>query len=63
MWREKDNGCMSERRICPVMSDSRGIVLCQGKNCAAAFSRTIGGEVLWDCVFLAGDRPGRGGDP
>jgi len=63
MWREEDDGCMSERRICPVMSDSRGIVLCQGKNCAAAFSCTIGGEVLWGCAFLAGDHPGQGGDP
>ncbi|MDI9633611.1 MAG: hypothetical protein QFX32_06090 [Methanolinea sp.] len=58
MWRENGDGTMSPRRICPLMSDSRGIVLCQGKNCAAAYSvRARDGEA-WYCAILE-DEPRR----
>jgi len=36
------------------MSDSRRVVLCQGKNCAAAYPRTLMGETLWYCELIEG---------
>jgi len=54
MWRENEGGTMSERKICPLMSDSRRVVLCQGKNCAAAYPRTFMGETLWYCELIEG---------
>jgi len=54
MWCETEGGTMSDRKICPLMSDSRGVVLCQGKNCAAAYPRTLMGETLWYCEMIEG---------
>jgi hypothetical protein len=67
MWCEKDNnGQMSERKICPIMSDSRGRILCQGCNCYAAYPQVLMSETLWFCTIIDGPGPaqmGRGEDP
>ena len=42
------------RLVCPVMSDSRGKVLCQEANCAAAYPCTGTGENTWACAFIDG---------
>jgi hypothetical protein len=57
MWREQENGHMTDRKICPIMSEPRGIVLCQGKNCAAAYPRNLKGEVFWFCELIEGHPP------
>jgi len=53
---------MTDRKICPIMSEPRGIVLCQGKNCAAAYSRNLKGEVFWFCEIIEGHPPQSGRD-
>ncbi len=58
MWREGEDGTMSERKICPLMSDAKGVVFCQGKNCTAAFPVRPGEESLWFCGLVE-DHPGR----
>jgi len=67
MWHEQDNnGQMSERKICPVMSDSRGRILCQGRNCYAAYPQILISETFWFCKIIDGPGPeqiGRGEDP
>jgi hypothetical protein len=62
MWREQENGHMTDRKICPIMSEPRGIVLCQGKNCAAAYPRNLKGEVFWFCELIEGHPPQSGRD-
>jgi hypothetical protein len=58
MWREDTGtGRMSTRKICPVMSDSRGRVLCQGCNCYSAYPRLLMGETLWFCTIIDGPEP------
>lgn len=57
MWREEENGSMSERKICPFMSDPRGVVLCQGKNCAAACPARPGDGTFWYCRLISGGNP------
>jgi len=54
MWREREDGTMTERKICPIMSDSRGIIYCQGKHCAAAYPRRLVGETFWICEIIEG---------
>lgn len=61
MWREQEDGTMIERKICPVMSDSRGMVLCQGRNCAAAYSRELMAGTFWCCRIIEGYPPNGGG--
>jgi hypothetical protein len=58
MWRELDNnGQMNERKICPVMSDSRGRVMCQGCNCYAAYPQVLMAETFWFCTIIDGPAP------
>ncbi len=57
MWHEHPDGKMGTRKICPVMSDSRGKVLCQGKNCTAAYPRHLMGDTLWYCEIIEGHPP------
>ena len=58
MWRELDNnGQMSDRKICPIMSDSRGRILCQGLNCYAAYPQVLMSETLWFCTIIDGPGP------
>ena len=58
MWREIQPGSrMDERTICPVMSDSKGKILCQGKGCYAAYPRNLMGETLWFCTIIDGPCP------
>ena len=45
---------MSDRKIYPPMSNSRRVVLCQGKNFAAAYPCTLMGETLWCCELIEG---------
>jgi hypothetical protein len=47
------------RLVCPVMSDSKGKVLCQEANCAAAYPCTGTGENTWACAFIDGPDPKR----
>ena len=55
MWPELDNnGQMVDRKICPIMSDSRGRVMCQGLNCYAAYPRVLMSETLWFCTIIDG---------
>ena len=49
MWREEEDGRMVGQRICPLMSEPGGMVLCQGKHCAAACPRNRAGETYWFC--------------
>ncbi len=46
-----------QRLVCPVMSDSKGKVLCQEANCAAAYPVPENGYAAWACSFI--DGPGR----
>jgi hypothetical protein len=58
MWHELESkGQMSERKICPIMSDSRGRVLCQGRNCYAAYPQVLMTETLWFCRIIDGPGP------
>ena len=58
MWREQDsNGQMDERKICPIMSDSHWRVLCQGRNCYAAYPRVLMAETFWFCTLIDGPCP------
>jgi len=59
MWTEQADGTMSVRKICPIMSDSRGIIYCQGKNCAAAYPVSLMGEIFWVCELIEGHCPSR----
>jgi hypothetical protein len=45
---------MMGQKICPIMSEPRGMVLCQGKNCAAACPRNCAGETYWFCEIIEG---------
>ena len=54
MWREQEDGHMTDRKICPIMSRAQGVVLCQGKNCAAAYPRRLRGETFWFCEIIEG---------
>jgi hypothetical protein len=63
MWREGEDGSMSERKVCPFMSDPRRIVLCQGKNCAAACPVRSGDGSLWTCGLVDGCAGREGGMP
>ncbi|MGF3496202.1 MAG: hypothetical protein ACQXXC_01085 [Methanolinea tarda] len=54
---------MSERKVCPFMSDPRRIVLCQGKNCAAACPVRSGDGSLWTCGLVDGCAGREGGMP
>ena len=62
MWREQDDAHMAERKICPIMSEAKGIVLCQGKNCAAAYPRILMGGTFWYCELIEGHPPRSGRD-
>ncbi|MDO9035869.1 MAG: hypothetical protein Q7U51_11775 [Methanoregula sp.] len=58
MWHEQtETGHMSERKICPIISDSRGSVLCQGRNCYAAYLRILMAETCWFCTIIDGPDP------
>ena len=58
MWHEQDQtGQMDVRKICPIISDSRGRILCQGRNCYAAYPRVLMGETLWFCTIIDGPPP------
>ena len=58
MWRELDNnGHMIDRKICPIVSDSYGRILCQGLNCYAAYPRVLMSETLWFCTIIDGPGP------
>jgi hypothetical protein len=52
---------MAERKVCPLMSDPRRVVLCQGKNCAAACPVPATGGTLWYCGLVEG-RPAVAGE-
>jgi hypothetical protein len=54
MWTEKEDGRMSVRKICPIMSDARGMILCQGRNCAAASRHRPGDDTSWYCRLIDG---------
>jgi len=41
LWHEEDDVRVVGQKICPIMSGPRGMVLCQGKHCAAACPRTM----------------------
>jgi hypothetical protein len=45
---------MIGQKICPIMSEPRGMVLCQGRNCTAACPRSIDGETYWFCEIIEG---------
>ncbi len=47
-----------QRLVCPVMSDSKGKVLCQEANCAAAYAVPVYGNLAWACTFIDGAAPG-----
>ena len=51
---------MVGQKICPLMSESRGMVLCQGKHCAAAYARNLAGETCWFCEIFEGGRDDEG---
>jgi hypothetical protein len=58
MWRELDNiGQMIDRKICPIISDSCGRILCQGLNCYAAYPQILMSETLWFCTIIDGPGP------
>ena len=52
LWREEEDGRMVGQKICPLMSGPRGMVLCQGKHCAAACPRNHAGETYWFCEII-----------
>jgi len=53
----ESTGKTVKRLVCPVMSDSKGIVLCQEANCAAAYPCTGISESTWACAFIDGPGP------
>jgi hypothetical protein len=53
----KSTGRTVKRLVCPVMSDSKGMVLCQEANCAAAYPCPETGEPAWACAFIDGPGP------
>jgi hypothetical protein len=53
---------MIGQRICLIMSEPRGMVLCQGKNCSAACPRTIVGETYWFCEIIEGHKGREGSE-
>jgi hypothetical protein len=58
MWRElANNGHMIDRKICPVMSDSHGRILCQGFNCYTAYPQVMMSETFWFCTIIDGPNP------
>ncbi|MDD1710345.1 MAG: hypothetical protein LUQ37_05490 [Methanoregulaceae archaeon] len=57
MWREEEDGWTAGQKICPIMSEPRGMVLCQGKHCAAAYPRNLAGETYWFCEIIEGHLP------
>ena len=62
MWHELEGPLeMSERKICPIMSDSGGRILCQGRNCYSAYPWVLMGETLWFCTIIDGPRPAHAG--
>lgn len=50
----ESTGRTVKRLVCPVMSDSKGMVLCQEANCAAAYPCAGIGESTWACAFIDG---------
>jgi len=54
LWREEEDGRMVGQKICPLMSGPRGMVLCQGKHCAAACPRNHAGGTYWFCEIIEG---------
>jgi len=38
------------------------MILCQGKNCAAAYPRRLMGETFWFCEIIEGHPPRDGRD-
>ncbi|KUG14721.1 hypothetical protein ASZ90_015644 [hydrocarbon metagenome] len=62
MWREQADGRMAEQKICPFMSGPRSMILCQGKNCAAAYPRRLMGGTFWFCELIEGHPPRDGRD-
>jgi len=63
MWREGGDGTMSERKVCPLMSGPRGVVRCQGKNCAAAHPVRLEEGTLWFCGLVEDEPAGTGEMP
>ena len=55
--RELPNDVMVDRKICPIMSDSRGMILCQGKHCYAAYLKIVEGNADWFCALIDGPDP------
>jgi len=53
MWCETEGGTMSDRKICPLMSDSRGSSSARGRT-APRLPRTLMGETLWYCEMIEG---------
>ena len=53
----ESTGRTVKRLVCPVMSDSKGMVLCQEANCAAAYPCAGIGESTWACTFIDGPDP------
>jgi len=60
LWREEDDVWVEGQKICPIMSGPRGMVLCQGKHCAAACPRNHAGETYWFCEIIE-ERQNRAG--
>lgn len=60
LWREEDDVRVVGQKICPIMSGPRGMVLCQGKHCAAACPRNHAGETYWFCEIIE-ERQNRAG--
>jgi hypothetical protein len=48
---------LSDQKVCPVMSDSQGMVYCLRSDCYAAYPRSLMGEVLWFCELIDGPNP------
>ncbi len=53
----ESTGRTSKRLICPFMSDSKGMILCQEANCAAAYPCAGIGESTWACAVIDGPGP------
>ena len=41
-------------KVCPIISDSRGSVLCKGDICYAAYYRSLMGETICFCLIIDG---------
>lgn len=50
---------MTERKVCPFMSDPRRVVFCQGKACAAACPVPATGGSFWYCGLVGRHAGGR----